>query len=270
MIQAAPGSTSENKQLQSIILPSSTGKMYPSESPVQSKQMNQVNLLTRTPPPTRSVQPTQTCTPALINCLVSPLEGFQLEELRGIVYRGIVDDSPGLDSGHYGVDFLFYFYEDKGQSILGTPIRASMPGKVVSVVEWFPETELGYPFGNMVILETNLSDIDPVLLAPVNPPEEGSLYILYAHMLERPYVEMGDYVLAGQVLGRVGNTGDSDAPHLHWEMRFGPSNAVFGYMTYYNTRATLAQMEAYERWRLNGEFEYIDPMLLVPQLPEGD
>ena len=41
---------------------------------------------------------------------------------------------------------------------------------------------------------------------------------LYAHMSE-VLVEEGEVVAAGQVLGRVGSTGNSTGPHLHFEIR---------------------------------------------------
>lgn len=41
---------------------------------------------------------------------------------------------------------------------------------------------------------------------------------LYAHMNSRT-VERGDSVVRGQVIGQIGNTGISSAPHLHFELR---------------------------------------------------
>jgi hypothetical protein len=41
----------------------------------------------------------------------------------------------------------------------------------------------------------------------------------YLHLLEPPLVEVGDEVEAGQQIGKVGSTGDSGAPHLHYEQR---------------------------------------------------
>jgi hypothetical protein len=43
----------------------------------------------------------------------------------------------------------------------------------------------------------------------------------YLHLLEPPMVEEGDRVETGQQIGRVGSTGDSGAPHLHFEQRRG-------------------------------------------------
>jgi murein DD-endopeptidase MepM/ murein hydrolase activator NlpD len=39
----------------------------------------------------------------------------------------------------------------------------------------------------------------------------------YCHMLQRPFVSVGDQVQAGQVIGLVGTSGHSSGPHLHFE-----------------------------------------------------
>ncbi|AVT34058.1 peptidase M23 [Plantactinospora sp. BC1] len=43
----------------------------------------------------------------------------------------------------------------------------------------------------------------------------------YLHLLEPPLVEVGQRVEQGEQIGRVGSTGNSGAPHLHYEQRQG-------------------------------------------------
>ena len=42
---------------------------------------------------------------------------------------------------------------------------------------------------------------------------------LYAHQKQLPLVKVGDTVEKGQVIGYVGNTGNSYGAHLHFELR---------------------------------------------------
>ncbi|GIJ29690.1 hypothetical protein Vqi01_48520 [Micromonospora qiuiae] len=43
----------------------------------------------------------------------------------------------------------------------------------------------------------------------------------YLHLLEPPLVQVGQRVAQGEQLGRIGSTGNSGAPHLHYEQRRG-------------------------------------------------
>jgi len=53
---------------------------------------------------------------------------------------------------------------------------------------------------------------------------EGRRYAMYAHLA--PFsitVQVGDAVQAGQILGKLGNSGSSSTPHLHFQVTDQPS-----------------------------------------------
>lgn len=87
----------------------------------------------------------------------------------------------------------------------GQEILAPAAGTVVDVLDGLADNTpgviipQGHPAGNHVVLQTG-----------------DSAYIYLAHMQEGSVaVSIGDVVEAGQVLGLVGNSGNSTEPHLH-------------------------------------------------------
>ncbi len=93
------------------------------------------------------------------------------------------------NSFHGGTDIA-------GGGISGKPVYASRAGKVITAVT----SNRGY--GIYVLID------------------HGDGYsTLYAHMSAR-YVSAGDNVSKGQMIGRVGSTGNSTGPHLHFEVRY--------------------------------------------------
>lgn len=46
----------------------------------------------------------------------------------------------------------------------------------------------------------------------------GNVMTRYCHLMERPTVRVGEQVTAGQNIGRVGSSGNSSGPHLHFEV----------------------------------------------------
>jgi len=50
----------------------------------------------------------------------------------------------------------------------------------------------------------------------------------YCHMLAQPYVSAGQTVLAGQVIGIVGSSGNSSGPHLHYEVHVNRDRSSMG------------------------------------------
>lgn len=100
------------------------------------------------------------------------------------------------------------------------PVLAPAPGKVLWVRDGMPDAAPGQP-PDLDLLQT-----DPRLMTG------NSLVIGHGHG-ECSYfghlqagslaVAAGDYVRRGQVIARVGNSGISQGPHLHYHLQNGPS-----------------------------------------------
>ncbi|MDX6677208.1 MAG: hypothetical protein QOE31_1260 [Solirubrobacteraceae bacterium] len=95
---------------------------------------------------------------------------------------------------HNGVDFL---------APAGVPVHAADGGRVALVQA--PDASGGY--GNFVCLQ-----------------HRPHLATCYAHLSAiAAHVRVGARVRRGEVIGLVGSTGHSSAPHLHFEARLGPA-----------------------------------------------
>lgn len=102
----------------------------------------------------------------------------------GFGYRANPFDSESAEL-HPGVDF-------KGAT--GDPVRVTADGKVV-----FTGRKSGY--GNCIIVQ-----------------HKNDFQTLYGH-LSRINVDDGQQVKTGDVIGKVGSTGRTTGPHLHYEVR---------------------------------------------------
>jgi murein DD-endopeptidase MepM/ murein hydrolase activator NlpD len=150
--------------------------------------------------------------------------------------RPIASDSVNYPLGtyRYGTDYFGEMNIHAGIDIDApplTPIVAAGPGRVVwagwglfNFREGFEED----PYGIAVAV---LHDFGY---------NNQRLYTLYAHM-EAHSVFVGQQVQTGDVLGWVGNTGNSTGPHVHFEVRVGSN-------TYYNTRNPELWMAPYASW----------------------
>lgn len=83
--------------------------------------------------------------------------------------------------------------------------------------------DLGAPLGTPVVAAYSGQAIAANWLggygiAIVIRHEDGQLQTLYGHLSEI-FVQPGDRVEQGEVIGRVGSTGNSTGPHLHFEVQ---------------------------------------------------
>lgn len=108
----------------------------------------------------------------------------------------------------------------------GEPVRAAADARVAAVVDGIPDNTpgensravaitVGTVFGNYVLLDLGVA--------------EGTLhrYALYGHLKPQSVrVRVGESVTRGQLLGAIGNSGNSDGPHLHFQITEAPDDAA--------------------------------------------
>jgi Peptidase family M23 len=110
-------------------------------------------------------------------------------------------------------------------TIFGKPVLAVTDGVVVAVIDGLPEQTPGkYPTN----ISLNEADGNSVIL---DLGEQR--YAMYAHMQTGSIkVHKGEQVKVGQVIGLVGNTGNSLVPHLHFQVTAGPSSLASNGLPY--------------------------------------
>ncbi|MCL4244876.1 MAG: M23 family metallopeptidase, partial [Candidatus Dadabacteria bacterium] len=92
----------------------------------------------------------------------------------------------------------------------------------------------------------------------------GGNYAFYAHMIKGSIkVKEGDLVKRGQVIGLLGNSGNTSAPHLHFHVIAGPASLGSNGLPYvadgYELLARSASTEAFDNAEINGV-----PLEMVP------
>lgn len=144
----------------------------------------------------------------------------------------IVDLGIQTNSSRYALDFVVVDVEGEmteGDRFLshGHPVLAPAAGVVVAVENEIPEGELdleGFR-RNPVLMFGNHVFID----------HENGEFSQMGHFMEGSVsVEIGERVEVGQVVARVGNTGFSLFPHLHYELVTAPGLTGEGIPAYFH------------------------------------
>jgi Peptidase family M23 len=112
----------------------------------------------------------------------------------------------GIENSHY------YAY--------GTGVLAAADGVVVHVSEGYQENVPG----QMVSDE----DVIPAAGNHIVLQHGSAEFTLYAHLQPAVTAKAGDQVRRGQILGRIGNSGQSTEPHLHFHFANGPDMKATG------------------------------------------
>ncbi len=101
--------------------------------------------------------------------------------------------------------------------VYGLPIRAVADGRVLVATDGAPDTPA---------LQRTTTTVTPGLAAGNHVIQSlgGGRYGMYAHIKPGSVrVKPGQRVRKGQVIGLVGSSGNSDAPHLHFQVTDAPS-----------------------------------------------
>lgn len=111
----------------------------------------------------------------------------------------------------------------------GKPVYAPCDGEILTVADGYKERQPVHLVRDLLIAWKNAFTFNPekVGLQPVAGNHIimriGSIYALFAHLQRGSIcVAEGQQVNKGDVLGRVGHSGNSTAPHLHFQLMDSP------------------------------------------------
>jgi murein DD-endopeptidase len=138
---------------------------------------------------------------------------------RSVVF---VDGRPWL-AQRFAIDFIRI--GSNGQAFLGDPsvnrnwapygatVFAVGDGRIVGLQDWIPEND---PTASKKAVSIDLQTAaGNYLIVDLG----GGNFALYAHLQPRSFgVHLGDRVKQGEALALLGNSGNSDAPHLHFQI----------------------------------------------------
>jgi murein DD-endopeptidase MepM/ murein hydrolase activator NlpD len=138
----------------------------------------------------------------------------------------------------------------------GQPIHAPFDATVVEAVDGVPERAWIHPVRELLLVLRNALTYRPgtTALGPILGNHvilrNGDVYAGFAHLTTgSTAVVAGQEVRTGDLLGRVGHTGNSTAPHLHFQLMDSPDLLA--------AHGTPCAFRAYEVWR-DGRWEPVE------------
>ena len=166
-----------------------------------------------------------------------------------------VDGRRGIRYHPFGVfRGLFVGVRTRDCYAWGAEIHAPFDGEIVRASDGVAERSWIHPLRELVLALKNALTFRPERLPAVLGNHvimrRGDIYAGFAHLVPSSVaVEAGQAVRTGDVLGRVGHTGNSTAPHLHFQLMDSPD-----LMT---ARGVPCTFRAYEVLR-NGDWESVE------------
>ncbi len=105
----------------------------------------------------------------------------------------------------------------------GAPIHAPFGGEVVRSVDGWPERRWVHPVREAILALRSARSFSPSRLPAILGNHvilrSGRVFAGFAHLAPGSVeVTTGQPVRAGEVIGRVGHTGNSTTPHLHFQL----------------------------------------------------
>ena len=133
----------------------------------------------------------------------------------------------------------------------GQPIHMPFDGQIVEAVDGIGERSRIVPVREIALALKNGITFRPDRLDRILGnhviARSGSVYAGFAHLAPGSVaVRAGESVRTGQVIGRVGHTGNSTAPHLHFQLMDGPDLLT--------ARGVPCAFRSYEVERVDGEW----------------
>lgn len=114
----------------------------------------------------------------------------------------------GTDGDDYSGDFV----NNADHHAYGADLLAVADGTIEAVTDGVPENVPGDTRAIPITLDTRGGNLVIVDIG-------DGRYVTYAHLIPGSLaVQVGDRVNRGDVLGKLGNSGNSDAPHLHFHV----------------------------------------------------